>query len=69
MGTIKEVDESKVVDLRNIESVERLRSLFPGYQGTEFLVIPVDRSMDFSTKEVTAYNTAWLNRHHSEDVW
>jgi hypothetical protein len=66
---VKEYDIARLVDAKDLVSLERLRSLFPTFSGTEFYVIPVERSMDFSTEEVTLHNSAWLSLHSDRDEW
>jgi hypothetical protein len=69
MDMVKNRDDVKVVDFGALGSIEYLRLLFPDFEGTEFFVAPVDRSMDFTTDEVTSCNSLWLQRHHVEDKW
>ena len=59
----------KVLDARELTSIKSLRSIFPFYKGDQFIVIPVDRSMDFSTEDVTKLNSLMMLQRHKDDEW
>jgi hypothetical protein len=60
---------SHIVDMTELTSIDQLRSLFPDFKGNEFFVTPIDRSMDFSTEDVTRYNSRKLSQRYGNDVW
>jgi hypothetical protein len=60
---------AKILDVRELTSPERLRSIFPYYSGNQFLVVPVDRSIDFSTGDVTRLNSLMALKRHGDDEW
>ena len=62
-------DSVKVLDVRELTSIDSLRSIFPFYQGNQFMVIPVDRSMDFTSDEVTRLNSLMMQQRHRNDEW
>jgi hypothetical protein len=68
-NTVQYRDSAKVLDVRELTSVEQLRSLFPFYKGDQFLVVPVDRSIDFDTKDVTQLNSLMMLQRHGADEW
>jgi len=62
-------DSVKILDARELTSIDCLRSIFPFYEGNQFMVIPVDRSMDFTTEEVTRLNSLIMQQRHKNDEW
>jgi len=62
-------DSVKILDARELTSIDSLRSIFPFYNGNQFMVIPVDRSMDFTSDEVTRLNSLMMQQRHRNDEW
>ena len=62
-------DSVKILDARELTSIDSLRSIFPFYKGNQFMVIPVDRSMDFTSDEVTRLNSLMMQQRHRNDEW
>ena len=62
-------DSIKILDVRELTSIDSLRSIVPFYNGNQFLVIPVDRSMDFTTHEVIRFNSLLMQQRHRSDEW
>jgi hypothetical protein len=68
-GVAQYSDSAKVLDIRELTSPERLRSIFPYYSGNQFLVVPVDRGIDFATEDVTRLNSLMALSRHEDDEW
>ena len=62
-------DSIKILDASELTSIDSLRSIFPFYKGNQFLVIPVDRSMDFASDEVTRLNSIMMQQRYRNDEW
>jgi hypothetical protein len=68
-GVAQYSDSARILDVRELTSPERLRSIFPYYSGDQVLVIPVDRSIDFATEDVTRLNSLMALLRHGDDEW